>query len=809
VPGVPDSIVAASLDALEGLPAHRRATFRARLERWWPDLHDAVAVLHPGDATAVAGRLVVLAAQGYAERPDDLHALDERRLLRPDWIQQPDRFGYACYVDRFAGDLAGMARRLDHLEDLGVTYLHLMPLLQPREGDNDGGYAVQDYRAVRSDLGTVDDLRDLATALRARGISLVVDLVLNHVAREHAWAAAARAGDPTYRRYFHVFDERTGPAGPDAYERTLPEVFPELAPGSFTFDDELGAWVWTTFNSWQWDLDWSNADVLAEFAELVLHLANLGVEVLRLDAIAFLWKRLGTDCQNQPEVHAVTQALRTVGRLGAPATLFKAEAIVGPRDLVAYLGTGRHTGRVSDLAYHNSLMVQVWSMLAAGDTVLARHALAALPPTPPTGTWITYLRCHDDIGWAIDDGDAAAVGLGGAAHRHFLSDYYAGTFPGSPAEGLVFEENAVTGDRRISGTAASLTGLGAARRDPAAAVDRILLGHAVVAGWVACPSCGAATSWRCPTTRTGPPSPATSGTTAGRTAPASPTSSPRAATTRPPRPAGSSPASPTSPGCAPACPSCTPPPPSRCCPTPTRRCSASCGATPRASWSASTTSPASPGPCRGGGCSTPGCARRTTRSPASCSRPTTRGWCGSRRTPPAGSWRPTVPEGLRARSGRGLRGGLGHLDAPRAGPLEHGRASAAGAHRAAQPRVAEQPAVRRLVPAAGGTGAGQGRGAERGRVAAYVAPLGAAGRGDQAPRVARRDRRGKHPRPQFGAAPGPRAAILVRDVGDARRELRAVAVVVGADVVRLAAEGGRDRRGRDEVAERRPRDGQP
>ena len=282
-----------------------------------------------------------------------------------------------------------------------------MPLLQPREGDNDGGYAVQDYRAVRSDLGTVDDLRDLATLLREHGISLVMDLVLNHVAREHTWAEQARAGDPAHRDYFHVFPDRHLP---DAYERTLPEVFPEFAPGNFTRDPDLDAWVWTTFNQWQWDLNWANPSVLAEFAEIILWLANLGVEVLRLDAIAFLWKRMGTSCQNQPEVHAITQALHTVTRIAAPAVAFKAEAIVGPRDLVQYLGSGMHAGRVSDLAYHNSLMVQVWSMLAARNVVLARQALASLPSAPATGTWITYVRCHDDIGWAIDDGDAGPSG---------------------------------------------------------------------------------------------------------------------------------------------------------------------------------------------------------------------------------------------------------------------------------------------------------------------------------------------------------------------------------------------------------------
>jgi amylosucrase len=462
----------------------RRETFHLRLDRYWTDLRDGVGELHPDPAVSgpLLERLVRSAASAYAVRPADLHRLDAQRLLQPDWLQLPGMFGYACYADRFAGSLAGVAEHLDHLEDLGVTYVHLMPLLQPREGDNDGGYAVQDYRAVRSDLGTVEDLRDLATTLRGRGISLVMDLVLNHVAREHEWAVRARAGDAAYRDYFHVFPDRTQP---DAFERTLPEVFPDFAPGSFTYDEELAGWVWTTFNEWQWDLNWANPAVLCEFAEIILWLANLGVEVLRMDAIAFLWKRLGTSCQNQPEVHAITQALHAVTRIAAPAVAFKAEAIVGPRDLVPYLGTGRHAGRVSDLAYHNSLMVQIWSMLAARNVVLAREALSALPPSPATGTWITYVRCHDDIGWAVDDGDARAVGLTGDGHRRFLSDWYAGQFPGTWADGLVFQANPATGDRRISGMTASLAGLrpGATPPEVDAALSRIHLAHAVAAGW--------------------------------------------------------------------------------------------------------------------------------------------------------------------------------------------------------------------------------------------------------------------------------------------------------------------------------------
>jgi amylosucrase len=463
------------LAVLAGGPEHRLEVFEARLQRWWPDLVEGLEVF--ADPEAVGRRVVALAATAYAERADDLHRLDLRRSLAADWFQQPTALGYAAYADRFAGDLAGVAEHLDHLTGLGVTYLHLMPLLQPRPAPNDGGYAVADYRAVREDLGTVEDLRDLATRLRERGISLCLDLVLNHVAREHEWARRARAGEERYRAYFHLYPDRSMP---DAYEQTLPEVFPDFAPGNFTWDDETDAWVWTTFNSYQWDVDWSNPDVLCEYAEIVLHLANLGVEVLRLDAIAFIWKRLGTTCQNQPEVHALTQALRTTVRIACPATVFKAEAIVGPRDLLPYLGTGRHHGKVSDLAYHNGLMVQIWSMLASRDVRLATYALQQLSGAPATTAWITYARCHDDIGWAIDDGDAAAMGISGFDHRAFLSDFYAGDFPGSWARGLVFQENPETGDRRISGSLASLAGL---QCDDPFARDRILLVHAMILGF--------------------------------------------------------------------------------------------------------------------------------------------------------------------------------------------------------------------------------------------------------------------------------------------------------------------------------------
>ncbi|WP_407571331.1 alpha-amylase family protein [Deinococcus altitudinis] len=456
-------------------------TFLLRLERYGPDLQESLRAVYGGAAQELYQRLEDALLLGYHERPAELKRLDEARLLRPDWLQQETMLGYVAYTERFAGTLQGVAEHLPYLKELGVSYLHLMPLLQPRAGENDGGYAVQDYRAVRSDLGSMQDLSDLARELRGQGLSLCLDLVLNHVAKEHDWARRAQAGEAKYQNYFYMYPDREQP---DAYEQTLPEVFPEFAPGNFTWDEPSGRWVWTTFNTYQWDLNWANPDVFLEFVEILLYLANRGVEIFRLDAIAFIWKRPGTNCQNQPEVHLLTRALRAALRVAAPAVAFKAEAIVAPADLISYLGRGAHHGKLSDLAYHNSLMVQLWSSLASRDVRLFEAALLNFPPKPTTATWGVYVRCHDDVGWAISDEDAERAGSSGPGHRQFLSDFYSGEFPESFACGLVFQYNPATGDRRISGSAASLAGLEhalAVGDDVAAelALERLLMLHAV------------------------------------------------------------------------------------------------------------------------------------------------------------------------------------------------------------------------------------------------------------------------------------------------------------------------------------------
>jgi len=459
------------------------AAFLVRLERFFTELRDPLVALYGEDPRLPEqfGALLAAMARTASARDPDLRRLDHEREITPDWLLREQAVGYVAYADRFAGTLAGVRERLPYLRELGVGYLHLMPLLAARPEPNDGGYAVVDYGAVEPALGTIDDLRALAAELHEHGMSLCVDVVLNHTAREHPWAQAALAGDERMLAFYRTFPDRTEP---DDYERTLTDVFPDIAPGSFSWVPPVGRWVWTTFNEYQWDLDYTNPEVFRAMAEVILGLAAVGVDVLRLDAVPFLWKRKGTDSQNQPEVHDLLQALRAVARIATPAVGFKAEAIVAPRQLVTYLGAGRHEGKECELAYNNVLMALLWSSLASRRVALMTHVLSGMPPVPPGAGWVTYVRCHDDVGWAITEEDAAAVGEDAHLHRRFLADFYAGDCPGSFARGARFQQDERTGEARTSGMAAALAGLETARAggDKAAielAVRRILLLYAV------------------------------------------------------------------------------------------------------------------------------------------------------------------------------------------------------------------------------------------------------------------------------------------------------------------------------------------
>jgi amylosucrase len=470
--------------AFAKLYKYRQNQFFQRLEVYWEDLIRPLTHLygHLDTFKPWLADTITRIGRAYAQRPNELHLLDEKRLLQPDWYQKSNMLGYVAYTDRFAGNLNGVASKIEYLDELDVTYLHLMPLLKPRPGANDGGYAVMDYRQVNAKLGSMKDLANLASQLRRSNISLCIDLVCNHTAKEHEWAQKARTGDTRYQDYYLMFPDRTLP---DAYEETLREIFPDFKAGNFTYYDDLQKWVWTTFNEYQWDLNYHNPAVFTEMLEIMLYLANQGVEILRLDAVAFMWKRLGTDCENQPEAHLLLQAFRALSRLAAPGLLLKAEAIVSPPQLIPYLGRGVAANKECHLAYHNVLMVMLWSCLAERSAVLATKALQNMPLIPSGSSWVTYVRCHDDIGWAITEEDAAQVGLDGYAHRTFLSDFYTGRFPGTFAAGSTFQFNPKNNDRRVNGSLASLAGLETAVThatwdEVEMAIRRILLLHNLI-----------------------------------------------------------------------------------------------------------------------------------------------------------------------------------------------------------------------------------------------------------------------------------------------------------------------------------------
>jgi amylosucrase len=411
-------------------------------------------------------------------RPAELKALDALRIVDPYWYQSHRMVGAMCYVDLFAGDLAGLRDRIPYLSELGVNYLHLMPVFKVPEGDNDGGYAVSSYREINPRVGSMEDLGRLAAELRYRGISLCLDFVFNHTSDEHEWARRSLAHDLEYQEYYRMFPNRELP---DAYERHLIPIFPDEHPGTFTYRHRIRKWIWTSFHNYQWDLNYENPVVFNRMLEEMLFLANQGVEILRLDAVAFLWKKLGTDCQNLPEAHVLIQAFNALVRIAAPAVVFKSEAIVHPEEVQKYISEEE-----CQLSYNPQLMALLWDALASRDVRLLHHALQRRFAIPPSCAWVNYVRCHDDIGWAFSDDDAQTLlGLDPKAHRRFLTRFYTAQFEGSFARGMPFQENLVTGDARVSGTCASLTGLekGLHNHDEVEieyAIRRILLLHGVI-----------------------------------------------------------------------------------------------------------------------------------------------------------------------------------------------------------------------------------------------------------------------------------------------------------------------------------------
>ena len=453
--------------------------FLVRLQQQFPRLFDLLINLY-GDQYDFFFYLEVLLyslAEAWIARPSELKALDESRQKNLDWYQSNQMMGGVCYVDLFAGDLEGVRRRIPYFQELGLTYLHLMPLFRGPEGENDGGYAISSYREVDPKLGTLTELSNLASELRHNGISLVVDFVFNHTSNEHEWARRAAAGDPNFQDFYLMFPDRLQP---DNYEKTLREIFPDEHPGAFTWFPEIKRWVWTTFHSYQWDLNYRNPAVFIAMVQEMLALANVGVEVLRLDAVAFIWKELGTSCENMPEAHRLIQAFNAAARIAAPALLFKSEAIVHPDEVARYISPDE-----CQISYNPLLMSLLWESLATREVRLLSASLSSRFDIQANCTWVNYVRVHDDIGWTFSDEDADRLGINGYRHRQFLNSFYTGRFTGSFGRGLPFQENPKTGDCRISGTCASLAGLEKALheetdREVELAIGRILLIHGII-----------------------------------------------------------------------------------------------------------------------------------------------------------------------------------------------------------------------------------------------------------------------------------------------------------------------------------------
>ena len=424
--------------------------------------------------------LKAVMARSYQERDQSLRRLDQRREAAPAWFRAGKMLGITLYPGLFAGSLRGVEERLEYLQEQEITYVHLMPLLKMPHPDNDGGYAVEDFDQVDPSLGTNEDLRRLAAAMRRRGMSLCLDFVINHTADSHPWALRAKAGEREYQDRYICFDT---PDIPREMEKTIPDVFPETAPGSFIYQEQMGKYVCSSFHPYQWDLNYRNPAVFNDMVGSMLHLANLGVEVLRIDAVPYLWKEMGTTCRNLPQVHTIMRMIRLITECVCPGVILKGEVVMAPRELAPYFGTAEKPE--CHLLYNASTMATQWSALASGDVRQLKRQLDDLHSLPAHCCFVNYLRCHDDIGWGLNEEYGRTIGIDPVAHKKFLYEFFEGSFPGSYARGERYNYNPATLDARTCGTTASLCGIekGLAEGDEAQltlGIRRDLMMHAVI-----------------------------------------------------------------------------------------------------------------------------------------------------------------------------------------------------------------------------------------------------------------------------------------------------------------------------------------
>ncbi len=432
--------------------------FYARFLANSSDLEDLYLELYSGhpEGRRLFEDLMEMIIDAYRSRPSEMRSRDSWKEKKGNWFLSNQLAGMSLYVDRYCGSLHELPGKLDHLEDLGINLLHLMPIFESPEEASDGGYAVSDFRKVNLRFGSVDDLKNLQAILQQKDMYLMLDIVLNHTSDRHDWAKRARKGESYYQDHYYFFPDRNVP---DAFDATMPEIFPESSPGNFTWIPECEQWVMTVFHNYQWDLNYRNPAVFIGMLDNIFYYANLGVDVLRIDAPAFLWKQLGTTCQNLPEAHSILRLIKLCTSIATPGMALLGEAIVAPQEIMKYFGTGTYTARECDFAYNATQMALQWDALASGDTRIMLAAQHELMQKPFGTSWITYTRCHDDIGLGYSDQTIAQAGFDPREHRLFLQRYFTGVQEGSPAMGALFSANPRTGDARISGSLASLCGL--------------------------------------------------------------------------------------------------------------------------------------------------------------------------------------------------------------------------------------------------------------------------------------------------------------------------------------------------------------
>ncbi|WP_294518454.1 alpha-amylase family protein [uncultured Pseudoflavonifractor sp.] len=442
-----------------GAPTAREddAVFERRLARRQDELKWLYCELYHGDLAAY-DYFVSMLRRSWADRKAELRAQDGRREADPDWYRRRDLLGMMLYTNAFAGTLEGVREKLPYIQECGVNYLHLMPLLESPKGRSDGGYAVSDFRKVQPELGTMADLERLADDCREKDISLCLDFVMNHTSEDHEWARKARAGEPGYRERYFFYDNWDIPR---EFEKTVPQVFPTTAPGSFTWLPDCQKVVMTNFYPYQWDLNYANPMVFNDMTENLLYLANRGIDVIRLDAVPYIWKELGTNCRNLPQVHTLVRMMRMVCEIVCPSVLLLGEVVMEPAKVAPYFGTPDKPE--CHMLYNVTTMATTWHTLATGDVSLLRHQMDAVCALPRDFLFLNYLRCHDDIGWGLDyPWLKAHFGTDEVAHKKYLNDWFTGKWPGSDSRGELYNDDPRLGDARLCGTTASLCGVEAA-----------------------------------------------------------------------------------------------------------------------------------------------------------------------------------------------------------------------------------------------------------------------------------------------------------------------------------------------------------